>query len=52
MKDILNKICENKKIELEITKQRCSFSSLEKLVQNKDNRKFKEVIFDSHNKKK
>ena len=52
MKDILSKICENKKIELEITKQRCSFSSLEKILQNKNNRNFKELLINSHDKKK
>ena len=51
MKDILSKICENKKIELEKTKQRCSFSSLEKILQNKNNRKFKELIINSQDKK-
>ena len=51
MKDILIKICENKKIELEITKQRCSFSSLEKILQNKNNRNFKELIINSQDKK-
>jgi len=51
MKDILSKICENKKIELEITKQRCSFSSLEKILQNKNNRNFKELIINSQDKK-
>ena len=50
MKDILSKICENKKIELEKTKQRCSFSSLEKILQNIDNRNFKELIINSQNK--
>ena len=51
MKDILSKICENKKIELEKTKQRCSFSTLEKIIQNKNNRKFKELIINSQDKK-
>ena len=51
MKDILSKICENKKIELEKTKQRCSFSSLEKILQNKNNRNFKELIINSQDKK-
>jgi len=51
MKNILNKICENKKIELEKTKQRCSFSSLEKILQNKNNRNFKELIINSQDKK-
>ena len=31
MKDILSKICENKKNELEKSKKRCSFSSLKKI---------------------
>ena len=51
MKDILSKICENKKIELEKTKQRCSFSSLKKILQNIDNRNFKELIINSQDKK-
>ena len=51
MKDILQKICENKKIELEITKQRCSFSSLEKIIKDKNNRNFKELIINSQDKK-
>ena len=51
MKDILSKICENKKIELEKTKQRCSFSSLEKILQNKNNRNFKKLIINSQDKK-
>ena len=51
MKDILSKICENKRIELEKTKQRCSFASLEKILQNKNNRNFKELIINSQDKK-
>ena len=51
MKDILSKICENKRIELEKTKQRCSFASLEKILQNINNRKFKELIINSQDKK-
>jgi len=52
MNNILNKICENKKKELELTKKKCSFSSLEKILQNIDNRKFKELIINSQDKKK
>jgi len=51
MNNILNKICENKKKELELTKKKCSFSSLEKILQNIDNRKFKELIINSQDKK-
>ena len=51
MKDILSKICENKKIELEKTKQRCSFSSLEKIIQDKNNRNFKKLIINSQGEK-
>ena len=35
MSNILAQICEKKKIELELSKKRCSFSSLEQLIKEK-----------------
>ena len=52
MRDILTKICEKKRIEIEQTKQRCSFATLEKLLQNKENRNFKNLLINSHKEKK
>ena len=52
MTDILNKICEKKRIELIETKKRCSFSSLEKIIQDKNNRGFKKLLINSHKLKK
>ena len=52
MKDILTKICEKKRIEIEQTKQRCSFATLEKLLQNKENRRFKNLLINSHKERK
>ena len=51
MNDILKKICENKKIELELSKKKCSYSSLEKLINDSKNRKFKELLFNAKNHK-
>ena len=39
MNNILAQIYAKKKIELELSKKRCSFSSLEKLIQDKKNSK-------------
>ena len=51
MTNILKKICENKKNELEITKSYCSLKSLKKLLPEKKNRNFKKLIQKSkHNK--
>ena len=47
MTNILTKICERKKIEIEQTKQKCSFSSLEKLIQDKKNRNFNKLLINS-----
>ena len=47
MSDIIAQICEKKKIELELSKKRCSFSSLEKLIQEKQNRNFKQLLIKS-----
>ena len=52
MKNILVQICEKKKIELELSKKRCSFSSLEKLIQEKKNRNFKKLLINSQTDKK
>ncbi len=48
MADILKKICENKKNELEITKKKCSLESLKKLLSEKIiKRNFKKDIIES-----
>ena len=52
MTDILNKICEKKRIELIETKKRCSFASLEKIIQDNKNRGFKNVVLNAHKQKK
>ena len=52
MTDILTKICEKKRIELEKSKKRCSISSLEKIVQEKNNRGFKKLLLNSQKKEK
>ena len=52
MNNILNKICEKKKIDLEVKKSKCSFSSLEKIIQNKKNRSFSKLLTKSQNDKK
>ena len=40
MTDILGQICDKKRIEIEQTKQKCSFASLEKILQDTTNRSF------------
>ena len=52
MENILKKICEEKKYEIEMQKQKCSFNSLEKLYTKKNNRKFKELLKTSQKNKK
>ena len=52
MIDILTQICEKKKVELEKTKQKCSFSTLEKIFQDKKNRNFKQLLINSQKKEK
>ena len=52
MINILDQICEKKRIELELSKKRCSFSSLEKLIQENKNRNFKQLLINSQIKKK
>ena len=51
MKKILKKICDYKKKELEITKSKCSLKSLIKLLPDKKNKKFKDLIINSQNNK-
>ena len=41
-----------KKVELEKTKQKCSFSTLEKIFQDKKNRNFKQLLINSQKKEK
>ncbi len=52
MNSILKKICDHKRVEIEITKKKCSYSSLEKILNNKVNRNFKEVLINSEKNKK
>ena len=52
MNNLLTQICEKKKIELKLSKKRCSFSSLEKLIQEKKNRNFKQLLINSQSKKR
>jgi len=49
MSKILNEICIRLKEDLEITKNRCSLSSLKKLLPNKKNRNLKNLLNISHN---
>ena len=51
MKNILKKICDYKKKELEITQSKCSLKSLIKLLPDKKNKKFKDLIINSQNNK-
>ncbi|PPR44759.1 MAG: Indole-3-glycerol phosphate synthase [Alphaproteobacteria bacterium MarineAlpha5_Bin8] len=50
MNDILKNICDQKKIEIEINKNKCSYSSLQKLIKNKVNRNFRNLVIDSQKK--
>ena len=52
MIDILTQICEKKRVELEKTKQKCSFSTLEKIFQDKKNRNFKKLLINSQKEEK
>ena len=48
MNNILKKICEDKKIEIEILKKKCSLNSLKKLISDQINKRdFKNVIIKS-----
>ena len=52
MINILKEICENKSKELEETKNKCSFRTLEKLISSKlDKRPFKEKLINSQKNK-
>ena len=53
MNNILKKICEDKKLELEILKKKCSLNSLKKLISDQINKRdFKNVIIKSVEEKK
>ena len=53
MNNILEKICEDKKIEIELLKKKCSLKSLKKLISDKiDKREFKNKVINSHINKK
>ena len=53
MNNILKKICEDKKLELEILKNKCSINSLKKLVSNRIiKREFKNKVINSRIEKK
>ena len=52
MDDILEKICKKKLSEIEFTKKRCSYATLEKLITDKENRKFKKLLTKSQNNQK
>ena len=53
MNNILKKICEDKKLELEILKKKCSLNSLKKLISDQINKRdFKNVIIKSVEKRK
>ncbi|MDA1181886.1 MAG: hypothetical protein O3C64_05945, partial [Proteobacteria bacterium] len=48
MHNILKKICEDKRLEIEILKQKCSLNSLKKLISDEINKRdFKNVIIKS-----
>ena len=52
MSNILQKICENKSKELEETKKRCSFKTLEKLISSKlEKREFKDELISAQKNK-
>ena len=52
MKNILIEICNKKKEEIRKSKERCSFSSFEKILKDKRNRNFKELLINSSKKNK
>ena len=52
MNNLLQKICQKKRDELEITKNKCSLLSLKKLLPEKKNRKFKKLLQVSQKNKK
>ena len=51
MKNILLEICNKKREEIIKLKERCSFASLEKILNDKKNRNFKELLINSSRKK-
>jgi len=51
MNELLKEICQKKKVELEITKSKCSFQTLEKLLPKKNNRGLKKTLNDSQKNK-
>ena len=51
MNELLKKICQKKRVELEITKSKCSFQTLEKLLPKKNNRGLKKILNDSQKNK-
>jgi indole-3-glycerol phosphate synthase len=53
MHNILKKICEDKRLEIEILKKKCSLNSLKKLISDEINKRdFKNIIINSSLKKK
>ncbi len=53
MHNILKKICEDKRLEIEILKKKCSLNSLKKLISDEINKRdFKNVIIKSSLEKK
>lgn len=53
MHNILKKICEDKRIEIEILKKKCSLNSLKKLISDQINKRdFKNIVINSSLKKK
>ena len=52
MHDLLKKICEHKKAEVEIIKNKCSLKSIKKLLPNKLNRGFKNLLEKSQKNRK
>ena len=52
MNDLLKKICQKKRNELEIAKNRCSLTSLKKLLPEKKNKGFKNLLQLSQKNKK
>ena len=52
MNDLLKKICQKKRDELEITKNKCSLTSLKKLLPEKNNKGFKNLLQLSQKNKK
>ena len=53
MNNILKKICDKKRVEIEETKKKCSYNSLKKILTKKfPKRNFKKLLFDSQKNKK